>query len=63
MRTLLKIPEVAARLRISRSMVHLMIARGELPHVRIGRRAVRVPEDLLQAWLEARLRDVDGDQR
>ena len=45
--------EVQAILRIGRSKVYEMIARGELPVVRIGR-AVRIPRDGLARWIVER---------
>ncbi len=39
---LLKLPEVAARLSASRSTIYRLMARGELPVVRIGR-SLRFP--------------------
>jgi excisionase family DNA binding protein len=49
----LRAREVAARLGLSADQIYAMIARGELPSVRVGR-AVRVPEDALARWLAAR---------
>lgn len=51
---LLRIPEVAAELRLARSSVYQLIQTGELPIVRFGR-AVRVPRSALEAWIERRL--------
>jgi excisionase family DNA binding protein len=42
--------EVAQVLRVSRSRVYQLIAAGELPSVRFGRRSVRVPLDALRRW-------------
>lgn len=45
-------PEDVQRiLRIGRSKVYEMIARGELPVIRIGR-VVRVPRRELERWIE-----------
>ena len=45
-------PEDVQRiLRIGRSKVYQMIARGELPVIRIGR-VVRVPRRELERWIE-----------
>ena len=49
--TLLTVPEAAEFLRISRNLAYDMIARGEFPHVRLGR-VIRVPSRALQEWLE-----------
>jgi excisionase family DNA binding protein len=49
---LLKPPEVATILGLGRSKVYDMIARRELPVVKIGT-AVRVPSGKLQRWIEA----------
>jgi excisionase family DNA binding protein len=47
----LKVPEVAEVLRIARSRAYEMVARGEIPSVRIGR-SVRVSRKELDRWLE-----------
>ncbi len=49
--TLLRIPEVARILAISRSMVYELIRRGELPSITIGG-SRRVPAVRLREWLE-----------
>jgi excisionase family DNA binding protein len=50
---LMRPSEVAAALGLSRSMVTLMVARGELPVVRFGK-AVRIPREDLERLLEER---------
>ena len=50
-RLLLRIPEAAERLGLSRSTVYELIAAGELKVVRYGR-AVRVPVSELAGWVE-----------
>ena len=50
---LLRADEVAEALGIGRTKTNEMLASGELPVVRIGR-AVRVPRDLLEAWVRER---------
>lgn len=47
----LKVPEVAAELRIARSRAYDLVADGEIPAVRIGR-SVRVSRKELDRWLE-----------
>lgn len=59
---LLRIPEVAAELRLARSSVYQLIQTGELPVVRIGR-AVRVPRSALESWVERRLNGQRTDDR
>ena len=49
---LLTVPEAAQFLRISRNLAYDMIARGELPHIRLGR-VIRVPHAALEEWLDA----------
>ncbi|HLH70449.1 MAG TPA: helix-turn-helix domain-containing protein [Candidatus Dormibacteraeota bacterium] len=49
---LLRVEEVAELLRVGRTKVYQLLARGELPVVRIGR-SVRVPRRRLLAWIEA----------
>jgi excisionase family DNA binding protein len=50
---LLRPEDVQRILRIGRSKVYEMIARGELPMIRIGR-VVRVPSRELDRWMEER---------
>ena len=47
---LLKPSEVTQILGIGRSLVYELIARKELPSVRLGR-CIRVPSESLQRWL------------
>ena len=56
MRELLRAEEAAARLRLSRSQVYLMVRRGDLPSVRFGERAVRIPASELEEWLRRNTR-------
>lgn len=48
---LLKVEEAAGFLRIGRTKVYGLMARGELPVIRIGR-AVRIPRRGLLHWIE-----------
>jgi excisionase family DNA binding protein len=48
---LLDAAEVGKLLSLSRSKVSQMAARGEVPSIRVGR-AVRIPRDLLLAWVD-----------
>ena len=50
-RLLLKPVEVTQVLGIGRSLVYELIARKEIPSVRIGR-CIRVPAESLQRWLK-----------
>jgi excisionase family DNA binding protein len=52
-RRLLTIREVAARLRVSESTVHRLIARDEIPSLQLGgrRKAIRIDEAEFEAWL------------
>jgi prophage regulatory protein len=52
-RLLLRPVEVAEVLGIGRSLTYEMIARGEIPSVRIGR-CIRVQTESLQRWLRER---------
>ena len=52
---LLKPTEVADAIGCGRSKVYELLATGELPSVRIGRRSVRVPAKALQEWLDRQL--------
>ncbi|MCY4639491.1 MAG: helix-turn-helix domain-containing protein [Chloroflexi bacterium] len=49
---LLTVREAAAFLRISRNLAYELVARGEIPAVRLGR-VIRVPRAALDRWLEA----------
>ena len=51
---LLRISEVVKMLNLSRSKVYDLIARGELPSIRIGR-SCRVPRTALHAWLASQV--------
>ena len=48
---LLTVPEVAKVLRIGRNLAYELVARGEIPSVRLGR-VIRVPRSSLERWLE-----------
>ena len=50
---LLRIEEVAARLRLSRAMTYRLAQEGKLPVVRFGR-AVRVEKRALEEWIVGR---------
>lgn len=50
---LLRVEEAARMLRLGRATVYMLVSRGELPSVRIGR-AVRVPAEALRRWIETR---------
>ena len=47
---LLKVSEAAQLLRISRNLAYELVAKGELPSVRLGR-VIRVPRFGLEAWI------------
>jgi len=49
-RLLLRIPEVAKALGLGRSTIYELIAKGELPVVRVGR-AIRVSATTVQKWV------------
>ena len=53
---LLTVPEAARLLRISRNLAYELVARNELPAVRLGR-VIRVPKHGLTEWVD---RQVDG---
>ena len=50
---LLEVSEVARQLGIGRTMAYQLVARQEIPTVRIGR-CIRVPRDELRAWISTR---------
>lgn len=49
---LLTVPETARLLRISRNLAYELVARGELPAVRLGR-VIRIPRHELQVRIRA----------
>lgn len=57
----LKVPEVAALLRIPRSRCYELIQAGALPATRIGERSIRVNRRELEAFLLSERR-VAGDE-
>ena len=50
-RTWLTVPQVAEELHIPRTRAYELIARGELPAVRIGERSIRVNRQELERFL------------
>lgn len=54
----LTVAEVAEVMRVSRMTVYRLVHNAELPAVRVGR-SFRVPEDALNAYLEAAAVDQD----
>ncbi|GGC09041.1 helix-turn-helix domain-containing protein [Cellulomonas carbonis] len=54
----LTVAEVADTMRVSRMTVYRLVHGGELPAVRVGR-SFRVPQDALDAYLEASSVDRD----
>jgi len=52
---LLRVNETAKLIGLGKSKTYDLIAKGELPAVRIGR-SVRVPVDGLHAWIAAQVR-------
>jgi excisionase family DNA binding protein len=56
-----RIPEMAAELKISRGRAYALVADGTIPAVKIGR-SLRVSRRELREWLETH-RYVPGEQR
>jgi excisionase family DNA binding protein len=50
---LLRIPEAARYLQLSRAQTYRLAAQGELPAIRIGR-SVRIRQEALDAWLDGK---------
>jgi len=50
---LLRVDEAARLLAIGTTLAYELIARGDLPSIRLGR-SVRVPRAALEAWISAR---------
>jgi excisionase family DNA binding protein len=49
---LLTVPEVARRLRLSRGRTYILLARGDLPRIKVGG-AVRIDSLDLEAYIQA----------
>ena len=49
---LLTVPEAAKLLRISRNLAYELVARGEIPAIRLGR-VIRVPRAPLEEWVKS----------
>jgi excisionase family DNA binding protein len=59
---LLRGPEVARALNISRGLAYRWMAKGLLPTVRVpGTRSIRVPRESLLRWIERNTRPASGD--
>ncbi len=55
-------PEEAARvLRVGRSKLYSLVARGELPVIRVGARGVRIPAGALNEWIAAHIQNRVND--
>jgi excisionase family DNA binding protein len=59
---LLKVPEVAARLNLSRSLTYELVQRGDIRAVRIGR-ARRVPESEVARFVAVAMAKSDEEYR
>jgi excisionase family DNA binding protein len=51
----LTVQQIARSLNLSSGRIYQLIAAGDLPATRIGRRAVRIPRTLWEAWVRERL--------
>ena len=59
---LITVVEAAEVLRISRNLAYDLVARGEMPHVRLGR-IIRVPRKSLEDWIARQtVETVNGSQ-
>lgn len=61
--TYLYVQTVARRLKCSDKTVYRLIQEGRLRAVRIGGRALRIPESAFSAYLKDRVVDPDQDYR
>lgn len=52
-------PAAAAKLGITVSALRVWVHRGQVPHVRLGRRSVRFDPSELDRWIESRKVDVE----
>lgn len=53
----LKISEVAQRLSVSKQMVTVMYRERQIPGIRFGKKAIRIPEVVVDAWVRTRARN------
>lgn len=51
---LLTIPEVAVQLNLGRSLVYLLVMRGEIDSIKVGR-ARRVPAEALERFIQEKM--------
>ena len=54
-RMLYRVNEVAEMLGIGRSLAYELVGRGDIPSVRVGSRAVRVPSGAVQEFVDGLL--------
>jgi len=59
---LLTVPEVAQRLKLSKSKVYLLCQQGTIPTITLGK-SVRVPLDELEAWLRQQIHEALDAER
>lgn len=59
-RLLLTIPEVAIRLGLGRSLIYLLVMRGEIDSLKVGR-ARRVPAEALERFIEDKMAEEKTD--
>lgn len=60
-RLVLSIPEAAAALGVSDDLIYELTHRGELPHLRLGRRVV-IPVRAIEALVDACVAGFDADE-
>lgn len=58
---LLTVPEVARRLKLSKSKVYLLCQQGQIPTITLGK-SVRIPLDELEEWLRRQIHGVTDEQ-
>ena len=51
---IMKVPEVAKYLQLSKSKVYYLVARRKIPHLRLGKN-VRIRESDLMRWMTAQV--------
>ena len=51
--SVLTVPETAQYLKLSKSKVYLLVQRGEIPHIKIGKN-IRIRVKDLKKWLEVK---------
>jgi excisionase family DNA binding protein len=50
---LLTVRQAAAALAVGEDTVYMLVAKNQLPHVRLSERVLRIPRRLLEEWIDS----------